>query len=157
MFARPFTTLRQLVRRGSIRLLVLKVLSLGPLHGYGIAKDISEMFDGTYVPSAGVIYPTLHWLEDQGYVKGSRSGETTNYGITDSGVRFLKRNEESLSEIIRYIKSRKEDPDFPILKNASLLQKTIVTYLPEMSREKKAKVARILEESNERVLRMIRD
>jgi DNA-binding PadR family transcriptional regulator len=125
------------------------------MHGYKIAKEISTMFDGTYVPSAGVIYPTLHWLVDQGYVRGSRSGETTNYTISESGRRFLNKNEDNLSEVVRYLKYRREDPTFPILKSAAQLQKTIVTYLPEMSREKKARVARVLEESNERVLRLM--
>lgn len=153
---RPYTTLRQLIRRGSIRLLVLDVLSKGAMHGYAISKEISAMFDGTYIPSAGAIYPTLQWLADQGYVRPSKSGEITNYTLTDSGAKFLKKNDSSLSEIKRYAKSRKEDPGFPLLRSASNLQRTIVTYLPEMSREKKAKVARILDESNDRILRLVR-
>lgn len=127
------------------------------MHGYRIAKEISAMFDGTYVPSAGAIYPTLQFLEDQGYVKGTRLGETTRYAISESGKRFLKGNEESLSGIIRYIKSRKDGSEFPLLKSAAQLQKTIVTYLPEMSKEKKIKVAKILGDSNEKVLRVMKE
>jgi DNA-binding PadR family transcriptional regulator len=78
-----------MIRRGTARLLVLHVLSVGPMHGYKVAKEISAMFDGTYVPSAGVIYPTLQWLEDQGYVKGSRVNDTTNYAISESGKKSI--------------------------------------------------------------------
>ncbi len=55
MLSRPYTTLRQMIRRGTARLLVLHVLSSQPKHGYTVAKDISSKFDLTYVPSAAVI------------------------------------------------------------------------------------------------------
>ena len=125
------------------------------MHGYGIAKEISEVFERTYVPSPGVIYPTLQWLEDKGYVKGARLNEAINYSITESGKKYLKQNGENLSEIIRFIRNRREESDFPILKSASRLQRTIASNLQELSKEKKAKVARILDDANDKVSRLL--
>jgi DNA-binding PadR family transcriptional regulator len=156
MLSRPYTTLRLLIRRGTARLLVLHVLSSQPMHGYRVAKDISAMFDGTYVPSAGVIYPTLQWLEDQGYVKGARVNERTNYAISDSGKRYLKRNEESLKEIISFIQGRREGSEFPILQSAARLQRTIASNLAQMSKENKIKVAGVLDDANAKVSKLLK-
>jgi DNA-binding PadR family transcriptional regulator len=127
------------------------------MHGYGIAKEISRMFEGTYIPSAGVIYPTLQWLEDEGYIsKTPRQKEaTTSYSITESGKKYLKQNEQGLSEIIRFVKERNGGAEFPILKSAARLQRTIASSLHEMSSGKKLKVAKILDDANEKVLRLL--
>jgi DNA-binding PadR family transcriptional regulator len=155
MSAAPFTTLKQLIRRGSARLLVLSAVSSRPMHGYEVARQISATFEGTYVPRSGVIYPTLQWLEDAGYVVGSRLEDKTVYTITESGRRHLKQNEGSLAEITSEIQKRREAPEFSILRSAARLQRTIVAQLPQMSKEDKAQVARILDEANRRVSRMI--
>jgi DNA-binding PadR family transcriptional regulator len=127
------------------------------MHGYKVAKEISAMFDGTYVPSAGVIYPTLQWLEDQGYVKGFRMNETTNYEISESGKKYLRQNEENINEIVHFIRNRKEGSEFPILQSAARLQRTIASSLPSMTKESKAKVAKILDEANARVSRLLNE
>ena len=157
MFSTPFTTLRQIIRRGSARLLILKSVSSRPMHGYEIAKEISAMFDGTYVPRSGVIYPTLQWLEDNGYVVGSRLEDKTVYTVTESGKRYLRRNEANLKKIIDHIESRKEDPELSILRSAARLQRTIVAGLAELSKEDKAKVSSILDDANRKVSRLIRN
>jgi DNA-binding PadR family transcriptional regulator len=142
------------MRRGSARLLVLNAVSMRPMHGYDVAREISAMFEGTYVPSSGVIYPTLQWLEDNGYVVGSRLEDRTVYTITDGGKKYLKQHQASLGEIVRYMQRRKVDLGFSILKSASKLQRTIVAKLPEMSKEDKARTAKILDEANDRVSKM---
>lgn len=125
------------------------------MHRYGIAKKISSMFEGIYVPSPGVIYPTLQWLEDQGYVKSSRLYDSTSYSISDSGKKYLKQNEENLSEIISFIKNRIEMSDYPILQSAARLQRTIASSLGTMSNETNQKVARIVDDANEKGSRLV--
>lgn len=125
------------------------------MSGYDVAKDISAVFEGTYIPSSGVIYPTLQWLEDQGYAKGSRFDGKTVYGITESGKKYLRQNEENLNEIAHFIQKRKEGAEFLILQSAARLQRTIVSNLPDMTKENKAKVSKILEEANEKVLKLV--
>src|SRR5262245_43980001 len=53
---------------GELRLLLLAMIAGRPRHGYELIKAIEERFGGSYTPSPGVIYPTLSWLDDMGYV-----------------------------------------------------------------------------------------
>ena len=149
-----FTTLRQMIRRGSARLLVLKAVSTHPMHGYEVGKEISAMFDGTYVPRSGVIYPTLQSLEDSGYVIGSRVEDKTIYTITEMGKKYLKLNGARINEIIRYVQGRKDVAQFSILKSASRLQRTIVASLPEMTKKDKEHVSKILDDANAKIYKL---
>jgi DNA-binding PadR family transcriptional regulator len=55
--------------KGSLSLLLLHMLSLGPSHGYGIAKEIKRISQGTLEFAEGTIYPTLHDLARQGLIE----------------------------------------------------------------------------------------
>jgi DNA-binding PadR family transcriptional regulator len=146
---------RRFLRKGGIKLLVLDVLKSRPMHGYEIAKEISGLFNGAYEPSPGVIYPTLQWLADQGSIEGRQSEGKTTYTITESGTQFLKENESNLREALDLVKSRVSQGDFPILRSARRLQRTIVVYLPEMSSERRVEVAKVLDEARDRIERMM--
>src|SRR4051812_23229092 len=58
----------RLFEYGEPRLLLLAMIAERPRHGYELMKAIEERFSGSYSPSPGVIYPTLAWLDDMGYV-----------------------------------------------------------------------------------------
>ena len=60
-------------RRGDVRAAVLALLAERPMHGYEMIKELEERTEGTWVPSAGSIYPTLQMLEDEGLIQ--RRGE----------------------------------------------------------------------------------
>ena len=152
----PIASLRQAMRRGSLKLLILNMVSAKPMHGYEIAKEISSTFNGMYEPSPGVIYPTLQWLEDQGYVRGNRQDGKITYKITDSGKKFLKRYAEELTQIVQYARKRMSGEVSPILRSGMHLQKTITMYLPEMSKEKRIEVAKILDEAKDRITRLMK-
>ena len=104
MSAAPFTTLKQLIRRGSARLLVLSAVSSRPMHGYEVARQISATFEGTYVPRSGVIYPTLQWLEDAGYVTVRKRFVARKpqslYALTERGRKALLRYVAHLESLI---------------------------------------------------------
>jgi DNA-binding PadR family transcriptional regulator len=51
--------------------LILGVLLSGPKHGYQLALEIEEMSDGTFSFNHGTLYPILHRLEKDGYIKGT--------------------------------------------------------------------------------------
>lgn len=63
--------------RGSIDLLVLKTLSLEPMHGWGISQRIQEMSDGLLEVNQGSLYPALQRLEKDGLIR-SKWGVTEN-------------------------------------------------------------------------------
>jgi DNA-binding PadR family transcriptional regulator len=58
--------LGRLLEHGDLRFVVLALLSEQPRHGYELIKELEERTGGAYRPSAGVIYPTLAMLEDEG-------------------------------------------------------------------------------------------
>ena len=70
---------------GHLRLYLLSLLADAPMHGYEVIQALEERFGGTYVPSAGTIYPRLAKLEEDGLVSKSADGRKTVYAITDAG------------------------------------------------------------------------
>ena len=83
---------KTLINIGLTRLLVLKVLSKGPNHGYGVLKELEAMTSGCCVPTFGTIYPILKELSKNGYaeihedqqLKGARKRRV--YTLTPSGI-----------------------------------------------------------------------
>ena len=70
---------------GHLRLYLLSLLADAPMHGYEVIQALEERFGGTYVPSAGTVYPRLAKLEDDGLVSKAADGRKTVYAITDAG------------------------------------------------------------------------
>lgn len=84
---------------GRLRLYLLSLLAVSPMHGYELIQALSERFGGTYSPSAGTVYPRLTKLEEEGLVTKTTEGRKTVYHITDAGRRELEDRERELDEI----------------------------------------------------------
>lgn len=84
---------------GHLRLYLLYVLDERPMHGYEIIQALSDRFGGTYVPSAGTIYPRLAKLESEGLVTKETDGRKTVYAITDAGRAELNDRRDELDGI----------------------------------------------------------
>ena len=88
------------VLRGSLDLLVLKTLSLAPMHGWGISQRVQQISDGVLEVNQGSLYPALQRLEKSGLIT-SEWGTTDNnrraryYQITAAGRRALGAELES--------------------------------------------------------------
>ena len=79
--------------QGDLRLVILALLAEQPRHGYELIKEIEERLGGAYVPSPGVVYPTLTWLEELGYAAlAEDAGPKKLYSATPEGLEFLERN-----------------------------------------------------------------
>jgi DNA-binding PadR family transcriptional regulator len=65
---------------------VLALLAERPMHGYEMIKELEERTRGTWVPSAGSIYPTLQLLEDEGLIRGEEAGGKRRFELTDTGA-----------------------------------------------------------------------
>ena len=63
--------------RGSLDLLVLKTLSLEPMHGWGISQRVQQISEGVLEVNQGSLYPALQRLEKQGLI-------TSDWGTTDN-------------------------------------------------------------------------
>ena len=96
MAARPQTD----ALRGSLDLLVLKTLSLAPMHGWGISLRIQQISEGVLDVNQGSLYPALQRLEKEGLIT-SEWGTTDNnrraryYRLTAAGRRTLDAELES--------------------------------------------------------------
>jgi PadR family transcriptional regulator PadR len=82
--------------QGTLDLLILKTISLEPKHGWAIAKRIQQVSRETLQIQKGSLYPALHRLEQQGWIKSEwRSTETGRmakfYSLTRSGRRQFEK------------------------------------------------------------------
>ena len=81
--------------QGTVDLLVLKTLALEPMHGWGIAQRIRQVSNDVLQVNQGALYPALHRLEHQGWIK-AKWGESANkrraryYSLTREGARYLR-------------------------------------------------------------------
>ncbi|MCU1524592.1 MAG: PadR family transcriptional regulator, partial [Microbacteriaceae bacterium] len=82
-----------------LRLYLLSILATQPMHGYELIQELGRSFGGTYVPSAGTIYPRLAKLEEEGLVTKSTDGRKTVYEITDAGRTELEERRGELDGI----------------------------------------------------------
>jgi len=85
--------------QGTLDMLVLKTLTPGPLHGFGIIQRIQQISDGLLRVEQGSLYPAVYRIEQQGWVS-SKWGVTETgrkakfYSLTRSGLKKLKEEEE---------------------------------------------------------------
>jgi len=85
---------------GDLKLVILKLLSEEPSYGYQLMKKMEERLAGGYSPSAGVIYPTLTLLEEEGLASASTSPDNKKvYTVTPVGLQFLEENKQRLEEL----------------------------------------------------------
>lgn len=86
---------------GHLRLYLLSLLAESDtgMHGYELIQALGDRFGGTYVPSAGTIYPRLAKLEEEGLVTKAADGRKTVYAITAAGRAELAARESELDGI----------------------------------------------------------
>jgi DNA-binding PadR family transcriptional regulator len=76
------------------------LIAQAPRHGYEIIKLIEEKTGDWYSPSPGIVYPTLTYLEEAGYVTGSTEGSKKLYTITDEGKAYLDANRDVIKVVL---------------------------------------------------------
>jgi transcriptional regulator len=86
--------------QGTLDMLVLKALSLGPLHGYGIIQRIRQLSDEMLKVEQGSLYPALYRIEQRGWIRSKWSVNETGrnakfYSLTKAGTRQLAVEEKS--------------------------------------------------------------
>ncbi len=86
--------------QGTLDMLILRALSLGPLHGYGVIRRISQMSEGMLTVEQGALYPALYRIQQKGWVSSKWGTNETGrkakfYTLTKAGLRQLAREEQS--------------------------------------------------------------
>ncbi len=92
--------------RGTLDLLVLKTLSLEPLHGVGISRRITQITKGAFQVSFGSLFPALYRMEERGWVEAEwRTSENKRrakyYRLTASGRKQLKVEEQDWNQVVK--------------------------------------------------------
>ena len=90
--------------QGTLDLLILKVVALGPIHGYAISQRIREMSREVLQVQQGSLYPALHRLEEKKWLKAewgaAESGrEAKFYALTTAGRKQLEAEEASYERL----------------------------------------------------------
>lgn len=98
----------RLFDNGELRFVILSYIAEKPAHGYEIMKGIAEQLGGAYAPSAGVIYPTLSQLEDEGLATVLAEGGKKLYTITDAGRQELEANRARIDALLGRIRQMGE-------------------------------------------------
>ncbi len=104
---------RQDILKGTLDMLILKIVALGPIHGYAISQRIRQISKDVFQLQQGSLYPTLHKLEKRKWLaaewKFTESGrEAKYYSLTPKGRKHLKvevlsweRSSNAVSLILR--------------------------------------------------------
>jgi DNA-binding PadR family transcriptional regulator len=91
---------KRMLAQGDLRLIALALIAEAPRHGYEIIKTLEEKTGEWYSPSPGIIYPTLTYLEEAGYVTASAEGSKKLYTITPEGRAYLQANRQIVDTVL---------------------------------------------------------
>ena len=100
----PVSRSRSDLLQGTLDLLILKTLALGPQHGWGISQRIQQISDDVLQVNQGSLYPALHRLEMQGWIDAEWGVSDANrqakfYRLTRGGQKQLQVEEEQWARL----------------------------------------------------------
>ena len=95
--------------QGTLDLMILKTLSLGPDHGWGVSQRIQQMSRNLFEVNQGSLYPALHRLEDQGWIESEWGVSENNrrakfYRLTPAGRKQLVRETETWEQFAQGVR-----------------------------------------------------
>ena len=99
--------------QGTLDMLILKALSLGPLHCYCIIQRIRRMSDEMLTVEQGALYPALYRIELKGWISGKWGENETGrkakfYTLTRAGQKQLRLEEESWDRLVLVVTRMRE-------------------------------------------------
>lgn len=151
--------LRRLFDHGDLHIMVLSLVAKKPSYGYEIIKDIQEASSGLYVPSPGVIYPTLTLLEEQGFLESEVvERNRKSFKITVEGAEHLKQNQETEAVIFRKLAKARdmqhggnlaEDIEMAVNRFKALLRHKMV--LKQLNEEQTRQIAQIINDAVQQI------
>jgi len=97
------------VLQGTLDLLILKAVSLEPMHGWGISQRIQQMSSGVLEVNQGSLYPALHRVVKRGWLEASWGTSENNrraryYSLTASGRKRLATETQEFNRMIGAIR-----------------------------------------------------
>lgn len=152
---------RRVFESGELKLVLLKLISEQPRHGYDLIRAIEEMTGGRYAPSPGVVYPTLTMLEEMEFIEqAAGEGSRKPYQITEAGRAHLEENQEEADELIRRLKALSPNyspeggsPIWRAMRNLGVAIRHRVQH-GEISDETKFELAALIDELAQKIERL---
>jgi DNA-binding PadR family transcriptional regulator len=146
---------------GELRLVLLKLIADQPRHGYDLIREIEEMTGGAYVPSPGVVYPTLALLDEMDLVAEQASeGAKKLFAVTPAGEAYLDEHAgevEALIARLTHIGERRQRADgAPIRRAMGNLRSVLQNRLgrDEVDSDLLHDIAAILDEAAQKIERL---
>lgn len=93
----------RMLASGDLRLIALYFIEQQPRHGYDLIKAIEDKTSGVYVPSPGIVYPALTFLEEAGYATSTSEGNKRLYTITEEGRTHLSDNRTAVEATLEHL------------------------------------------------------
>jgi DNA-binding PadR family transcriptional regulator len=93
----------RMLAQGDLRLIALALIDEQPRHGYDIIKALEEKTSDWYSPSPGIVYPTLTYLEEMGFLTAQAEGAKKLYTITEDGRAHLQENRDLADAVMKRI------------------------------------------------------
>jgi PadR family transcriptional regulator PadR len=96
--------------QGTLYLLILRTLASGPMHGYGITLHIHRLTKETLRVEQGSLYPALHRMEQEGWIKAAWQATENNrraryYSLTAKGRKQLAEEEKNWTRLTEAVAS----------------------------------------------------
>jgi DNA-binding PadR family transcriptional regulator len=89
------------IRKGFLKMILLKIIRDKPTHGYEIIHLIQEKSGGRWTPSPGSVYPALEYLESKGYIVSSEIERKKVYTITPKGEQVIEHLKQKRDEMMK--------------------------------------------------------
>ena len=144
-----------------LRLLLLKLIADEPRHGYELIRAIEELTGGRYVPSPGMIYPTLTMLHEMGHIAEAKSeGARKSFAVTPDGIAHLaerKAEVDALFARLAELASLQERTDSaPVRRAMSNLREALILRLGRDGVQKQTvhDAVAIIDEAAQRIERL---
>jgi DNA-binding PadR family transcriptional regulator len=123
---------RRVFDAGELRLVLLKLIADQSRHGYELIRAIEELTGGAYVPSPGVVYPTLTMLQEMGQIEeAAAEGARKAFAITADGRELLatrKADVEALFARLAQLAAARERTDGGPIRRAMQNLRTVLMY-----------------------------
>lgn len=149
---------RRLFRKGEFKYIVLYLLEKKPMSGYDIIKELEKLLRNTYIPSPGLVYPTLEMLEEAGYIISEKSNGKKIYRLTDEGKKILDERREEIIDILEYMKEQSISDEIHDIGDAvKKLMRTIYVYYPDINSDKAKQIVSIIEDARRKILRLMEE
>jgi DNA-binding PadR family transcriptional regulator len=152
---------RRVFDSNELRLVLLKLIADEPRHGYELIRAIEDLTGGFYVPSPGVVYPTLTMLQEMGQIEEAASGGARKaFAVTAEGTALLAEKKEEVTALFARLAelatARERTDGGPIRRAMQNLKMALIARLEsgETKAETVHQVASILDDAAQKIERL---